>query len=67
MSDNGARFGRAGEKVGDPETALPDYLERTYWWAYLRPASIRIFDHKVIVSAILWGQYRRLSDTVLTR
>jgi len=67
VSDNGARFGRAGEKVGDPETALPDYLERTYWWAYLRPASIRIFDHNVIVSAILWGQYRRLSDTVLTR
>ena len=67
MSDRDARFVRAVGKVGNPETALPDYLERTYWWAYLRPASIRIFDHKVIVSAILWGQYRRLSDTVLTR
>tara|TARA_R110002012_G_scaffold69384_1_gene179631 strand:+ start:40 stop:759 length:720 start_codon:yes stop_codon:yes gene_type:complete len=67
VSDRDARFVRAVGKVGNPETALPDYLERTYWWAYLRPASIRIFDHKVIVSAILWGQYRRLSDTVLTR
>lgn len=67
MSDRDARFVRAVGKVGNRGTALPDYLERTYWWAYLRPASIRIFDHKVIVSAILWGQYRRLSDTVLTR
>ena len=67
MSDRDARFVRAVGKVGNRGTALPDYLERTYWWAYLRPASIRIFDHKVIVSAILWGQYRRLSDIVLTR
>tara|TARA_R110002096_G_scaffold73444_2_gene174118 strand:- start:10380 stop:11081 length:702 start_codon:yes stop_codon:yes gene_type:complete len=46
---------------------LPDHLVRHYWWAYLRPASIRIFDRRAMVSAILWGQYRRLSDLVLTR
>jgi ubiquinone/menaquinone biosynthesis C-methylase UbiE len=44
---------------------LPDYLERIYWWAYLRPTSIRIFDHRAMVSAILWGQYRRLADKAL--
>ena len=46
-------------------STIPDYLERYYWWAYLRPASLRIFDHPAVVSAILWGQYRRLSDAVL--
>lgn len=46
-------------------SALPDYLERHYWWAYLRPTSLRLFDHPAVVSAILWGQYRRLSDAAL--
>ena len=50
-----------------PVASLPDYLERHYWWAYLRPASLRIFDRPAIVSAILWGQYRNLSDLALAR
>ena len=56
----------AALSVGAPATpAIPDYLEQYYWWAYLRPASLRVFDHPAVVSAILWGQYRRLSDAVL--
>lgn len=51
----------------DMPATIPDYLERYYWWAYLRPASIRFFDHPAMVQAILWGQYRRLSDRVLAR
>ena len=39
--------------------ALPNYLVRHYRWAYLRPTSLRIFDRPLVVSAILWGQYRR--------
>ena len=61
--DASARDGCAG--AASP--AVPEYLERVYWWAYLRPASIRIFDHPAMVQAILWGQYRRLSDRVLAR
>ena len=49
----------------DIRATIPDYLERYYHWAYLRPASLRVFDHPSVVSAILWGQYRRLSDAVL--
>ncbi len=48
-------------------SAVPVYLERVYWWAYLGPASIRVFDHRAMVAAILWGQYRRLSDAVLAQ
>jgi 2-polyprenyl-3-methyl-5-hydroxy-6-metoxy-1,4-benzoquinol methylase len=57
----------AGARADGLVASLPSYLERVYWWAYLRPASIRIFDHTLVVSAILWGQYRHLSDLVLTR
>lgn len=46
--------------------AIPYYLERHYWWAYLRPTSLRVFDHPAVVSAILWGQYRRLCDAALS-
>ena len=48
-----------------PDGADLDYLERVYWWAYLRPASLRIFDHPAVVSAILWGQYRELCATAI--
>lgn len=48
----------------DDET-LPAYLERHYWWAYLRPASLRIFDHPAVVSAILWGRFRGLVRAAL--
>ena len=39
---------------------MPAYLEDNYWWAYLRPASLKVFDHTPVVSAILWGCYKRL-------
>ena len=44
---------------------VPEYLEKYYWWAYLRPAALRVFDHTPVVSAILWGQYGRLKQAVL--
>lgn len=44
---------------------LPAYLVENYSWAYLRPASIAVFDHVPVVSAILWGRYRWLEHTVL--
>ena len=36
---------------------LPAYLVEHYRWAYLRPASLKVFDHNAVVSAILWGCY----------
>ena len=44
---------------------VPAYLEKYYWWAYLRPAALRVFDHAPVVSAILWGQYGRLKQALL--
>jgi SAM-dependent methyltransferase len=39
---------------------MPAYLEEVYWWAYLRPASLAVFDHSIVVSAILWGNANHL-------
>ena len=44
---------------------IPDYLEDTYWWAYLRPRSIWIFEREWLVNLILWGNMRRLTQAVL--
>ncbi len=40
--------------------AVPAYLEETYHWAYLSPRNLKLLDRPSIVSAILWGNYRRL-------
>ncbi|MGF1644767.1 MAG: rhodoquinone biosynthesis methyltransferase RquA [Thiotrichales bacterium] len=52
--------------IESPPVAIPEYLERVYWWAYLHPRGVRIFDHPSVVNLILWGNYRRLGDEVLT-
>lgn len=56
------RFGAGSAKKALQAQAhqLPAYLEDNYWWAYLRPASLKVFDHTAVVSAILWGCYGRL-------
>ena len=45
--------------------AVPDYLKKVYWWAYLHPRGVRIFEHQWIVNAILWGNFVRLRDSAL--
>ena len=39
---------------------LPDYLVKTYTWAYLKPASIVLLDNSLVVTSILWGNFRKL-------
>lgn len=47
------------------EPAIPEYLEETYWWAYLHPRSIWLFEREWVVNLILWGNMRRLTNAVL--
>ena len=44
---------------------VPAYLKETYTWAYLNPRALRFFDRPWVVSAILFGNYRRLQRTLL--
>jgi len=40
--------------------AVPEYLAKTYTWAYLSPRALRLLDREIVVNAILWGNYQRL-------
>lgn len=45
---------------------IPAYLEQTYWWAYVHPRAVRIFERKWLVNAILLGNYAALRDAALS-
>ncbi|MCL2469699.1 MAG: rhodoquinone biosynthesis methyltransferase RquA [Alphaproteobacteria bacterium] len=45
---------------------IPPYLEKHYWWAYLRPWSIWTFERGWMINLILWGFYAPLRKLVLT-
>lgn len=44
---------------------IPAYLEKTYWWAYVHPNAIAVFERQWLVNAILWGNFSRLRDAAL--
>jgi ubiquinone/menaquinone biosynthesis C-methylase UbiE len=45
--------------------AIPAYLERVYWWAYVHPHAVRVFEREWLVNLILFGNYGRLRDAAL--
>ena len=51
--------------MNESSLAVPSYLESVYWWAYVRPRAIRLFDRAWLVNAILFGNYPRLRDGAL--
>lgn len=47
------------------ELAIPDYLRKVYWWAYLHPNAVRLFERQWLVNLILWGNFRRLRNAAV--
>jgi ubiquinone/menaquinone biosynthesis C-methylase UbiE len=45
--------------------AVPAYLAKTYWWAYVHPGAVRLFERQWLVNLILWGNFARLRDAAL--
>ena len=45
--------------------AIPSYLVDTYWWAYVHPRAVRLFERQWLVNLILWGNFARLRDAAL--
>jgi ubiquinone/menaquinone biosynthesis C-methylase UbiE len=45
--------------------SIPDYLQKTYWWAYLHPNAVRVFERQWLVNLILWGNFARLRNAAL--
>ena len=44
---------------------IPGYLQQTYWWAYVHPNAVKLFERQWLVNLILWGNFARLRDAAL--
>lgn len=56
--------------ASDPQDAvlpppIPRYLETVYWWAYVHPNAVNVFEREWLVNAILFGNYARLRNHAL--
>jgi ubiquinone/menaquinone biosynthesis C-methylase UbiE len=52
--------------LGSQESqCIPHYLRENYWWAYVHPGAVRVFERQWLVNLILWGNFARLRDAVL--
>ena len=51
--------------LSSDDHAIPSYLDVHYWWAYVHPNAVRVFERQWLASAILWGNYARLRDAAL--
>ncbi|APV52078.1 methyltransferase [Betaproteobacteria bacterium GR16-43] len=48
-----------------PAASIPAYLRETYWWAYMHPNAVRLFERQWLVNLILWGNFAKLRDAAL--
>lgn len=48
-----------------PVANVPRYLQAVYWWAYVHPRAVRVFERRWLVDAILFGHYARLRDAAI--
>ncbi|MEO5671124.1 MAG: rhodoquinone biosynthesis methyltransferase RquA [Ramlibacter sp.] len=44
---------------------IPHYLQQVYWWAYVHPKAVQLFEREWLVNLILFGNYGRLRDAAL--
>jgi ubiquinone/menaquinone biosynthesis C-methylase UbiE len=65
---------RQAKRLGTTATALPlspaelevpHYLNAHYWWAYIHPTAVHVFERQWLINLILWGNYARLRDAVM--
>ena len=46
--------------VPSVEPVIPDYLQDTYYWAYISPKNVPMLDRDIVVRTILWQQHKKL-------
>jgi ubiquinone/menaquinone biosynthesis C-methylase UbiE len=44
---------------------IPRYLESVYWWAYVHPRAVQVFEREWLVNTILFGHYATLRNHAL--
>lgn len=57
--------GRTVPPPAPASIAVPRYLEEIYWWAYVHPRAVTLFERQWLVNLILWGNSSRLRDAAL--
>jgi ubiquinone/menaquinone biosynthesis C-methylase UbiE len=48
------------------DALVPEYLTAYYWWAYIHPIAVKLFERRWLVNFILCGNYKRLRDAALS-
>lgn len=52
-------------QAGGAAVTIPAYLQKNYWWAYVHPNAVRLFERQWLVNLILWGNFARLRDAAI--
>ena len=60
MAMDGGLEAKLQAATNEDTTGLPEYLVRNYWWAYLTPTSLHLFDNWLFLTCLLWGNLPRL-------
>jgi ubiquinone/menaquinone biosynthesis C-methylase UbiE len=63
--DTQPSYNNYGKYEVSRELDIPEYLQETYWWAYLHPTAVNLFERQWLVNLILWGNFSRLRDAAL--
>ncbi len=65
MTSPGAAVAASSGKGRRPSPSIPSYLEQTYWWAYVHPRAVQVFERGWLVNSILFGHYAQLREAAL--
>jgi len=66
LPDDAAAPGLAAGRATSGLAGIPDYLRIHYWWAYVHPRAVDLFERQWLINLILWGNYTRLRDAALS-
>lgn len=50
---------------GHARFPVPPYLEKYYWWAYVRPNAVRFWERQWLINLVLLGNYKTLGAAAL--
>ena len=56
---------QARDAIATTSLPIPRYLTQAYWWAYVHPKAVQLFERDWLVNTILFGNYGRLRDAAL--
>ena len=67
MSDSVGSVASVGtpHKGSTKVPSIPRYLSQVYWWAYVHPRAVKVFEREWLVNLILFGNYGRLRGKAL--